>query len=83
MCGYLECFSLVAKMKTARLILSLATDNCMELQQCGEKNAFKHGDLEEEIYMDVPPVYKVAANYVCKLRKALYGFGKKLPRCGL
>jgi len=56
-------------MNTVRLLLHLATNNCLELQQCHVKNAFMHGDLEELIYMEVRPVYKVAVNSVCKLEK--------------
>nr|AAB36237.1 retrotransposon peptide {Ty1-copia retrotransposon element, clone Fab 5} [Vicia faba, leaves, Peptide Transposon Partial, 76 aa] [Vicia faba] len=38
-------------------------------------------DLEEEIFMELPPGYndRVAAGTVCKLRKALYGL-KQSPR---
>ena len=43
--------------------------------QYDAKNALLHGDLEEEVYMDLPPGYSPTTqdNVVCKLKKALYG----------
>lgn len=78
---YLETFAPVAKMNTVRVILSLAANYDWDLQQFDVKNAFLHGDLEEEIYMEVPPGYtrQTAASTVCKLKKALYGL-KQSPR---
>lgn len=76
---YLETFALVAMMNTVRVILSLASNLGWELQQFDVKNAFLHGDLEEEIYMDVPPGYETPNTVVCKLNKALYGL-KQSPR---
>ena len=45
------------------------------------KNAFLHGDLEEEIYMSIPLGFEgeETVNKVCRLRKALHGL-KQLPR---
>jgi hypothetical protein len=46
-----------------------------ELEQLYMKNAFLHGDLEEDIYMDQPKDFVVPRkeDYVCKLKKSLYG----------
>ncbi|GMI89878.1 hypothetical protein HRI_002657100 [Hibiscus trionum] len=77
---YLETFAPVAKMNTVRVLLSLAANQGWNLLQFDIKNAFLHGDLEEEVYMDVPPGFNsTVGQVVCKLKKALYGL-KQSPR---
>jgi len=51
---YLETFSPVAKMNVVRILLSLAANYGWSLQQFEVTNVFLHGNLEEEIYMEVP-----------------------------
>lgn len=78
---YQETFSLVAKLNTVRVLLSLVANLDWPLHQFDVKNAFLHGDLEEEVYMDIPPGYIVPSGdrTVCKLRRTLYGL-KQSPR---
>ncbi|KAI0518741.1 hypothetical protein KFK09_006177 [Dendrobium nobile] len=78
---YQETFAPVAKMNTVRILLSLAAKYNWHLEQLYVKNAFLHGDLEEEIIMEIPPDFKEKSksNKVCKLKKALYGL-KQSPR---
>jgi hypothetical protein len=52
---YQETLSHVAKLSTVRVILSLAANLDWPLHQFDVKNAFLHGDLEEEthFYMEI------------------------------
>jgi hypothetical protein len=78
---YQETFSPVAKLNTVRVLLSIAANLDWPLHQFDVKNAFLHGDLEEEVYMNVPPGYTVSSGdqTVCRLQRALYGL-KQSPR---
>lgn len=78
---YEETFAPVAKINTIRVLLSLAANFDCPLQHFDVKNAFLHGDLNEEVYMDLPPGYGTAdgTRVVCRLWKFLYGL-KQSPR---
>jgi hypothetical protein len=73
---YSDTFSPVAKMASVRLFLSMAAMRHWPLYQLDIKNAFLHGDLEEEVYLEQPPGFVAQGEcrgYVCRLHKALYG----------
>nr|CAN75244.1 hypothetical protein VITISV_014212 [Vitis vinifera] len=78
---YGDTFSLVAKIASVRLLLSMAAMRSWPLYQLDIKNAFLHGDLAEEVYMEQPPGFVAQGEYglVCRLRRSLYGL-KQSPR---
>ena len=62
-------------MSSIRVVLGLAASLDLEIQQMDVKTAFLHGDLDKEIYMEQPEGFTVKGkeDYVCKLKKILYG----------
>ena len=78
---YSDIFSPVAKMTSVRLFIFLAATHNWDLHQLDIKNAFLHGDLQEEVYMEQPLGFVAQGEIgkVCRLRKSLYGL-KQSPR---
>lgn len=79
---YEEVFAPVARGNAIRTVLALANKLDWEIQQMDVKTAFLNGDLDTEIYMRQPPGYvdKSHPDYVCKVKRSLYGL-KQSARC--
>jgi hypothetical protein len=76
---YIEPFSHVTKLNSIWIIISLATIFYWPLHQLDVKNVFLHGDLNEIVYMAQPPRFESKGEYVCHLKKSIYGL-KQSPR---
>ncbi|CAA7021399.1 unnamed protein product [Microthlaspi erraticum] len=76
---FVDTFSPVATMTTVKTLLVVAAAKRWSLTQLDISNAFLNGDLDEEIYMTLPPGYtckngeSLPPNAVCRLKKSLYG----------
>ena len=92
---YQETFALVAKIISICTFLSIDLNYDWPLHQLDVKNVFLNKDLEEKVFMNLPPGFedRFGPNKVCRLKKSLYGlkqsprawferFGKVVKGCG-
>lgn len=84
---YDEIYAPVVQYPTLRFLLAHVALNDMEMKQVDVKTAFLHGNLDEDIYMDVPklpqevidelkekaPSLLFRTGHVWKLKKSIYG----------
>lgn len=71
---YHDSFSPVAKLVTVRLLFAIATTIGWPLHQIDINNAYLHGYLDEEVYLEPPPGYdKCPTGHVCQLIKSFCG----------
>lgn len=52
--NYIETFALIAKMNSIHLTLTIVATHGWVVHKMDVKNAFLHGNLHEEIYMEQP-----------------------------
>jgi hypothetical protein len=73
---YDETFVPVTKMSTVRTLISCAANYEWPLYQMDVKNAFLHGDLQEEVYLEIPPGFATeqTKGKVLKLKKIVVWF---------
>jgi hypothetical protein len=81
---FFDTYSLVGRLTTILVLLSLAVSRGLLIHHMDVKTTFLNGELEEEIYMTQPDgfVVKGQENKACKLQKSLYGL-KQAPKCGM
>ena len=72
---YHETYSPVARFESIRFLFAHAALEDWEIEAMDVKTAFLNGDLDEEIYMEQPEGWVVPGkeDYVCLLKKAIYG----------
>lgn len=64
----------MAKVVSVRIFIALATCKGWPIHQLDINNAFLHGYLKEEVYLDAPEGYtKALPGQVCRLKLSLYG----------
>ena len=74
---YFETFSPALRLESFRFFTSSAVMLGMEIRHLDVQTAFLNGDLDEEIYMEIPEAFDLIdadrRNHVLKLNKAIYG----------
>lgn len=77
---YNETFAPVARISSFRFLLAFSIQNNLLVHHLDVKTAFLNGELEEQIFMEVPQGVASKSTQVCRLNKAIYGL-KQAARC--
>ncbi|CAL1401782.1 unnamed protein product [Linum trigynum] len=73
---YCDTFSPVAKLTSVKMLLAIASIQNWHLHHMDVNNAYLNDDLDEVVYMELPPRLKEKTELrgkVCRLKKFLYG----------
>lgn len=68
-----DLFAPVANMMTIKIFLSIVVQLGLLLHQMDVSNAFLHGDITYDVFMEQAPGFSKGKNLVCKLKRAIYG----------
>jgi hypothetical protein len=80
---FFDSYSLVGRLTTIRVLLSLAASHGLLVHQMDVKTSFLNGELDEEINMEQLAGFVVndQEGIVCKLLKSLYGLKQAPKQC--
>jgi hypothetical protein len=70
---YHETFAPVVKIQSLRAILAIAAACQLHVHQIDIDTAFLNGELNDVVHLEPPPGSNISTNFVCRLRKTLYG----------
>lgn len=81
---YGETFSPVVRYGSIRILIALAAQRGLDIDQMDAVSAYLQGTLNEDIYTRQPEGFDDGTGRVCKLHKAMYGLkqsGREWNRC--
>jgi hypothetical protein len=76
---YAETFASVVKPMSYKALFAIAAALDLEIHQMDVKTAFLYGEIDTEIFVNLPKGMKCGSDQTCRLNKALYGL-KQSPR---
>eukprot|EP00961_Rhodomonas_salina_P158190 2129584-Rhodomonas_salina.2 len=70
---YNETYAPTSRFTAIRVLIAIATQMNLRLMQWDIKGAYMTADLDQELYLEMPPGYELPPNKVARMRKSLYG----------